>query len=89
MAPECTNFAAAIQALRNCLYTPVPYSGRGMNGAYCVAVKNTDTWRVAVELCQHRIRLPRPNQEQLGMGIVLYWPSLPWPGAPCPAVPGD
>jgi hypothetical protein len=80
-----------IDALLNADYTPKPYSGRGMYGKSCVSVsggggdtEQPSAWEIAKELANERwegefYNVPEPRQDQLGLGIVLYWPSYEWP----------
>jgi hypothetical protein len=64
------------------------YSGRGMFGASCISVRDGDekvsAWEIAKHLSSEQYdgefdRLPEPQQDQLGRGIVLYWPYYEWP----------
>ena len=63
------------------------YSGRGMFGKSCVAIsgdEDVSEWNVAKHLFSEEYdgafdRLPAPHHDQLGRGIVLYWPTYPWP----------
>ncbi len=82
MARPIEETRALIDALDECGYEPKSYSGRGMFGKCCVSVSgdNLDAWDVARSLFEETwdgafARLPNPHQDQLGRGIVLYWPS--------------
>ena len=57
-----------------------------MYGKECVSVSGDDVsvWNVARALWYDRdgdqqLNVPEPRQDQLGLGIVLYWPSYEWP----------
>ena len=72
------------EAISNCDYVPMSYSGRGMMGKYCVAVNlNSDEnlWNLcqALTIQTHDNRLQpllcAPRTDNMGMGIVAYWPS--------------
>ncbi len=72
-----------IASLKACGLDPKPFSGRGMQGTVCVAVKNVSAWRVAWLLREEHDRLrglPEPLEDQLGKSAVLYWPGYLWPG---------
>lgn len=76
--------ARLIEALESEGYDPSSYSGRGMYGKSCVAVRNVTVWEIAKTLFTEEYDgefddLPEPQQDQLGRGIVLYWPSYAWP----------
>lgn len=76
---EVQNF---IEALEDSGFEPRKYSGRGMFGKECVAVSGKDVseWEVARALSYiEDFDIPEPRQDQLGLGIVLYWPSYEWP----------
>ena len=85
------NSKALIEALEESGYQPKPYSGRGMYGKQCVSISgdrddNVSPWEVARCLWFNNIEdddldVPEPHQDQLGLGIVLYWPSYEWPSA--------
>lgn len=49
------------------------YSGRGMMGQSCLAISGEKV-PLFMEIGQEG--LPSPNLDQLGLGIVAYWPSL-------------
>ena len=73
-----------IEALEDVGYSPDPYSGRGMFGKQCVSVRDGSAWDVAKALWYgigelDELDIPEPRQDQLGRGIVLYWPSYEWP----------
>jgi hypothetical protein len=67
-----------INALTDAGFTPESYSGRGMYGKNCVSVKNESIFDVGRALAELD-SIPEPSQDQLGKGIVLYWPSCEWP----------
>ncbi len=71
-----------IGILEDAGYEPYSYSGRGMYGKTCVSVhadrdSGISLWVLAQELVDHG--LPEPKQDQLGLGMVYYWPSYEWP----------
>jgi hypothetical protein len=75
-----------IDVLEEAGYEPTSYSGRGMYGKFCVSVQGDDVsvWEVARSLrlnhlADEDLDIPEPRQDQLGLGIVLYWPSYPFP----------
>jgi hypothetical protein len=74
-----------IEALEESGYEPESYSGRGMYGKECVSISgDVSAWDVARALwfCNFDsddLDIPEPKQDQLGLGIVLYWPSYEWP----------
>ena len=76
-----------IDVLEEAGYEPTSNSGRGMYGKCCVSVKGDDVsaWDVARSLWfnnfddEEDLDIPEPRQDQLGLGIVLYWPSYEWP----------
>lgn len=72
-----------IDALEDAGLAPLSYSGRGMFGKDCVATY-TGMWEVAKALFSEEHdgafdHLPQPNQDSMGLGRVLYWPSYEWP----------
>jgi hypothetical protein len=73
-----------VEALESYGYDPQSYSGRGMYGKCCVSVHDASAWEIAKDLFSEGEdgafnSLPEPRQDQLGLGIVLYWPSYEWP----------
>ena len=71
---------------------PTPYSGRGMNGRYCVGVSveyRSDAFRLGYDLASRfaaqgdspeAMDPGTPDMDAMGMmGVVLYWPNMPWP----------
>ena len=79
-----------IEALEEGGWEVRSYSGRGMYGKRCVSVRDgqdgekASAWEIAKHLFSEQYdgefdRLPEPQQDQLGLGIVLYWPRYPWP----------
>ena len=75
-----------IELLQEAGFDPTSYSGRGMYGKLCVSVQGDDVsaWDVARALWFNNfddedLDIPEPRQDQLGLGIVLYWPSFPFP----------
>jgi hypothetical protein len=80
-----------IRVLEDAGYEPKSYSGRGMYGKECVSVSGDDEdgnpvteWDVALSLWfaipeDEQIHVPAPRRDQLGRGIVLYWPEYEWP----------
>jgi hypothetical protein len=71
-----------IDALEDAGYEVTSYSGRGMYGKECVSVNgDVSEWEIARALWfndEHE-DVPAPRRDQLGLGIVLYWPSYEWP----------
>ncbi len=76
-----------IEALEEGGWEVRSYSGRGMFGRTCVSVRDGDEKASAWDIAKHLFsaydgafdRLPEPSQDQLGLGIVLYWPRYEWP----------
>ena len=74
-----------IDVLEEAGYEPESYSGRNMYGKCCVSVNNAiSSWEIARALWLNNfdsddLDIPEPRQDQLGLGIVLYWPSYEWP----------
>lgn len=71
------------QRLLHALYTnnwePRAYSGRGMFGAQCVAVSLTgesQLWQLARTV---PVDVDAPHTDQLGKGLIAYWPNYEWP----------
>jgi hypothetical protein len=92
--PNTEQVKKFIDALEDADYTSKPYSGRGMFGKSCVSVSGggrddednppVSAWEIAKDLFTERWdgefdNLPAPQQDSLGLGIVLYWPSYQWP----------
>jgi len=70
-----------IEALREAGYKPRRYSGRGMEGKWCVGIACKSIWPVGSSLAgKIFFELPMPTTDQLGKGIIAYWPSIAWPG---------
>ncbi len=67
-----------VQAIERAGFEPVAYSGRGMAGRECVAVKNNSAWEIARALSPN-LSLPEPAIDALGKSEVVYWPSIDWP----------
>jgi hypothetical protein len=73
-----------MEAIRMAGHRPRAYSGRGMLGAHCVSV-HLDSPQTLLELgpalATRFGTIPRPTLDQLGMGVVAYWPlALVEPG---------
>jgi hypothetical protein len=54
------------------------YSGRGMYGQYCLGV---DVGRAEASILLKEFkakRIPTPSQDAMGMGVILYWQSIPY-----------
>lgn len=71
------------QRLLDALYThnwePRAYSGRGMFGKQCIAVSLTgesQLWQLARTV---PIDVDAPHTDQLGKGLIAYWPNYEWP----------
>ena len=63
---------------------PRSYSGRSMYGRECVAVvlsrdEGWSSWNIAMELANSDFDPGEPNEDAMGLGTVLYWPSYTWP----------
>lgn len=74
---------ALIEVLEDAGYMPRPYSGRGMFNKECVGVGigkgiNNSLWDLAQTLTQVG-GIPEPISDQLGLGMIYYWPAYPWP----------
>lgn len=65
---------------------PRPYSGRGMDGRYCVGV-NVSNAADAFLLGEAMGLKAPPNHDACGRGVVLYWPAYPWEVRPAPKPP--
>lgn len=69
-------------ALVDAGYEPTAYSGRGMTGSRCVAIRSgvsgedVDLFKLGRALANFDVR--SPTVDSLGFGIVAYWPNLPW-----------
>jgi len=73
---------------------PREYSGRGMYGAYCLAVETDDRSSAPLiidateemlnadytkqDISDILIELKRVRTDNLGMGYIHYFPNLPW-----------
>ena len=77
-----------IEALEEGGWETRSYSGRNMYGKNCVSVHDGDekvsAWEIAKHLFSEEYdgefdRVPEPQRDQLGLGIVLYWPRYEWP----------
>ena len=77
-----------IEALEEGGWETRSYSGRNMYGKNCVSVRDGDekvsAWEIAKHLFSEEYdgefdRVPEPQRDQLGLGIVLYWPRYEWP----------
>ena len=86
MAKTDDDVTKFLDALEQAGYEPRSYSGRGMYGKQCVSVSgdNVSAWDIAYALWYNNLDeddldVPEPHQDQLGLGIVLYWPSYEWP----------
>jgi len=79
---------ALSEILEDIGYEPYAYSGRGMYGKTCVAVNLEDrsqsVWEIALEVCSRdgdlAYSMGAPSQDSMGLGIVVYWPNLPYEG---------
>ena len=68
-------------------YDPQPYSGRGMFGKQCVSVRSDERLLMVLsdivgcieDKMQSAELLRRAETDQMGTGIVVYWPSAKWP----------
>ncbi len=67
-----------ISLLRDKGYKPYAYSGRMMFGKKCVAV-NLDSYADTWELALATVWMDRPKTDNMGIGIVAYWPECEWP----------
>lgn len=67
---------------------PQAYSGRGMYGKQCLAVVVDDhpfgvALALAYQAVPHELEellaiLFRPQEDQMGQNVVLYWPHIAW-----------
>jgi len=72
-----TKAAKLIERLKDEGYKPRSYSGRGMMGKHCVAISgDLDKYEVGAAVGSG---FSAPQQDAMGMGIVLYWPAYEWP----------
>jgi len=77
---------ALMSELENLGLEPQAYSGRAMYGKQCVSVtldrdEGWTVWAIARGM-DSELDIPSPNTDQMGLGMVLYWPSLKWPDTP-------
>jgi len=66
-----------IQAIRSAGHRPRAYSGRGMFGAHCVSVHLDSAQRLmelGPALAARFGAIPNATLDQLGRGVVAYWP---------------
>ena len=83
-----------ISAIENAGYEARSYSGRGMYGKTCLGVTlgpGQSVLEFAFDVLQETRPeevsevidiLRRPRQDSMGLGMILYWPDVPWPHAP-------
>ena len=59
------------------------YSGRGMYGAKCVGCaldSVSDIFQLGIVAGDAGLDgLPSPQVDNLGLGVICYWPELAWP----------
>jgi hypothetical protein len=73
---RASDLEAVIVALDTAGYEPEPYSGRGMHGGLCVSVRVHSNVE-AGELTS--VVGFRPTTDNMGKGVVAYWPAISWP----------
>ena len=64
---------------------PRSYSGRAMYGSHCIGIDlpdANDIFKVGFEVGQlfgdKDVSIPRCRTDAMGLGIILYWPSMEW-----------
>lgn len=70
--------AAVARRIEVAGYRPYAYSGRFMYGARCLGV-NVESAADLVRLGTEAGPLPEAAIDEMGKGLVAYWPELPWP----------
>ena len=50
------------------------YSGRGMFGSKCVGVTVSDLTNAL--MVAGKLGLPKPNWDNMGLQMIIYWPSI-------------
>lgn len=50
------------------------YSGRGMFGKRCVGVTVSDLTNAL--MIAGKVGLPKPNWDNMGLDMIIYWPSI-------------
>ena len=78
MTTETTAPDSLYTTLKTAGYRVRRYSGRGMYGAYCVAVcleDEADLDQVGAALGE---TFASVHTDGMGMGIVAYWPNVKW-----------
>ena len=76
-----------INLLEDAGYDTHPYSGRGMFGKQCVSVQSDERLLLVLsdivgcieDQMQRAELLRRAQTDQMGTGIVVYWPFAKWP----------
>lgn len=61
---------------------PRSYSGRGMYERQCVGIvvdSDDDLWNLAQQLGAESVVIEPPRIDQMGRGIIAYWPRFEWP----------
>lgn len=88
--PAKIDIEALKQALLDIGYEPRSYSGRGMYGRYCLGVSTDDspvklganTVLSLIDAGEEDLAREfadlRACQDQLGLGIIVYWPQIEW-----------
>ena len=90
MAKTAEQVKELIEALEDEGFEVRSYSGRNMFGKQCVSVRSDEDareateWEIAKALFSEEYdgkwdSLPAPHRDQLGLGMVYYWPSYEWP----------
>jgi hypothetical protein len=67
-----------IAVLRGAGLEPRSYSGRGMFGRQCVGVSGRTVASVLRDVPRE---FGEPHTDNMGMGVIAYWPSVEWPDA--------
>lgn len=79
------SFSELTEALRSVDLEPQSYSGRGMYGRQCVSVQGPSQkdmisrivmCGLAPEQVGHLIQMS--HSDSMGLGVVVYWPSIEW-----------
>ena len=71
-----------VEALEDLGYTDqirTTYSGRGVYGKHCVGIELDSVqqlWDLSRDLAVKGEEVPAPRTDNLGLGIIAYWPGL-------------
>lgn len=79
------SFSELTEALRTVDLEPQSYSGRGMYGRQCVSVKGSSQKDLISRIVMCGLEPEQVGQliqmshaDSLGLGVVIYWPSIEW-----------